>query len=479
MKFLNKIADFWEAFTVKVSLPVRIGIGVLLVVFVAVGVIGGISSNNEDKEVDPNLKHKQNVYLYEEVTFADEIYLKCIGINAELIDSTYELNLVVRIEQWNTDININQQKISSEMFSLKQVDMNAPSNMEVFLNKIVVATIEAGVSAISGEVNVLESTVGFVGDYIVGTIENATTKNGKTIKAEKEQFEPFYPYQKNGQSQDVRLSFQIPKEVYESHYTLVLSIDSWRRVEKNIFLTLRPNTNPYNINFDLNGGFSEDIVEDITYQPAEIPSLPDFEPTKTNYQFLYWTSEKNNKATKIRDLYFYSYDEGTIFTVYAFYQECLNINNVINIGEDIYFKDNTYNISVDSIGNVDSFLIKNKAGIDVTYTAETNKKLILLTVNVIKTKEGNNHTLDNNDDFYLENDYVGIKVESYYGYIKGFKSIKPVDDYNWIGLKLSDIGTYTFTLLFEIDDAIDLNTNMLFLEIDFFAKEKAKSIFLR
>jgi len=87
--------------------------------------------------------------------------------------------------------------------------------------------------------------------------------------------------------------------------------------------------------------------------------------------------------------------------------------------------------------------------------------------------------LDNKDDFYLENDYIGMKVESYYGYIKGFKSTKPVDDYNWIGLKLSEADTYTFSLLFEIDDYIDLNTNMLFLEIDFFATEKAKSIFLR
>jgi hypothetical protein len=479
MNIFKKIADIWEAFTVKISLPIRIGIGALLAIFVIGGIIGGINHNNIDRDIDPNLESKQNVYLYEEVIFADEIYLKCVGINAKLIDGTYELNLVVRIEQWNTDININKQKISSEMFSLKQVDINAPSNMDVFLNKIVMATIAAGVDAMTGEVNVLESTVGFVADYIEGTIENASTKKGKTIKAGKEQFEPFYPYQQNGQSQDVKLTFQIPQEIYESHYTLVLSIDSWRRIEKNIFLTLRPNTNSYNIKFDLNGGVSEDTVENITCQPAEIPSLPEFIPTKVNYQFLYWTSEKNNKSTKIRDLYFYSYDEGTTFTVYAYYQECLNIKDVVNINEDIYFKDNTYIVSVDSIEYIDSFVIRNKAGNDIAYTPKENTTLILLKVTIVKTKKGNNHTLDNKDDFYLENDYIGMKVESYYGYIKGFKSTKPVDDYNWIGLKLSEADTYTFSLLFEIDDYIDLNTNMLFLEIDFFATEKAKSIFLR
>lgn len=144
---------------------------------------GKINNNPPNEYQDPNLDIKENVYLYEEVVFADEIYLKCIGINAELIENEYELNLLIRVEQWNTDSNINQQIIKPDMFSIKQVEMSTPSSMQVFLNKIVEATLSTAVDIVSGEVNVIEETLEFATGYIFGIVENVSTKNGKVIKS--------------------------------------------------------------------------------------------------------------------------------------------------------------------------------------------------------------------------------------------------------------------------------------------------------
>ncbi len=480
MKILKKLANIWKAFTFKVSLPVRIISGIFLLLILFASIFGVLYSKKTSyNEIDPKIKANQNVYLYEEVAFADEIFLKCVGISAEFDEEIYKLNLIVRVEQWNTDFYINKQKISSEMFSLKQVDVNAPSKMSVFLNSIVKATISSAIDAVTGEINVIENTVNFATNYFEGNIERASSKKGKIIKAEKNQFEPFYPYQQNGKARDVKLCFKIPQEIYESHYTLVLSIDSVKRVEKNIFLILRPNTKPYNVKFDLNGGTSEEQIKDIICQPGSIHAFPEIIPIKENHKFLYWTSKKNDKSAKIRDLYFYSYDDKTTFTIYAYYQECLNLDDVVNINDNLYLKNNTYNISVKSAEYVNLFIIKNEKGEKIIYIPKKDKKLMLLIINIEKIKEGNNHILDNNDDFYLKKDCVDFDISKYYGYLNGFKEIKPVNDYNWIGMNLSRVDTYTINLLFEIDSNIDFNDDMLFLEIDFFLTEKAKSIYIR
>lgn len=453
---------------------------------VAFATIGGttsctVVSDETEEERDPNLTLKQNVFLYEEVAFAEEIYLKCVGINANFVDNAYELNLVVRIQQWNTDNHVNKHLITSNTFSLKQVDMSVPTNMEVFLNCLFEATLEAGIEAIPGgfePIDILLATAGFAANYITTSIEKAVARRGKTIKAEEGHFEPFLPYKQNGKSRDINLKFVIPEEYYKSRYTLVLSIDSATHIEKNIFLILRPYTKQYYINIDLLGGTGDFVNEPILCQTAEIPHLPDFVPVKDDYKFICWTSEKDKIATKIRDLYFYSYEEGETFNIYAYYQKVIDLESVVNIGENIYFKEGTHEISVISSEYLDSYLVKTKEGVNDLRFPFKDKKLLLLNLKINKTKKGKNHTLDNNNDFYLKKDYVGMKLENYFGYARGFDTLKPIDDYNWIGLDIEDVREYFVTLLFEIDTFVDLTLEMLVLEVDFFVNGVA-SILLK
>lgn len=51
-------------------------------------------------------------------------------------------------------------------------------------------------------------------------------------------------------------------------------------------------------------------------------------------------------------------------------------------------------------------------------------KYLVLEVVIKRTSTGDNHTLDNTDDFYLENDHAKQNVDRYYGYTS-FNSIKP------------------------------------------------------
>lgn len=76
-------------------------------------------------------------------------------------------------------------------------------------------------------------------------------------------------------------------------------------------------------------------------------------------------------------------------------------------------------------------------------------------------------------------DYIGKKLNNYSGYVRGFDDLKPIDDYNWIGLKIKEVGEYSISLLFEIDEYIDLNSDILVIEIDFFRLKDAASIVLK
>lgn len=80
MKLIEKIGEIMEAFTIKVPIAWRIVFGVILV--------GGIGSaiilsflNPGGNQLSERSEIKENVYLFEEVLFADEIYIKVIGIN--------------------------------------------------------------------------------------------------------------------------------------------------------------------------------------------------------------------------------------------------------------------------------------------------------------------------------------------------------------------------------------------------------------
>lgn len=479
MKLIEKIGEIMEAFTIKVPLAWRIIFSVILVGGIGSAIILSVL-NPGGNQLSERSENKENVYLFEEVLFADEIYIKVIGINVIENNDIYTLNLQVRIEQWNTDININQQEIRPDMFELRLVDRNASSPMSVFVQSLANATVSAMASgALGGDINVIEETLGFAGDYVTGAIENATSEDGRTIGANDDTFESYYPYLENGVSTIIDLSFVLNEDFLNSTKTMVLSIDDGlRRVQKNIFLVLRSNTSPYNIQFDLDGGLIESLNSIVAMNVGQIIDIPNEVPIKNGYQFLYWTSKKGDKSTKIRDLYFYTYEENKMFTVYAYYQPTIPLDQFVNIGDNVSLKDNTVLLKITNAFYSSEVLVQNPDYEEVLMQAGSGKKYLVVIIIIEKKSTGNNHTLDNENDFYLENDHAKRNVSNYYGYTK-FNSIKPIDDYSWIGLEIKDIGTYQITLVFEVLESFNYEENLYFLEVDFYATSLADSILIR
>lgn len=475
---MGKFKDIWESFEIKVPLWGRIVIGIILLMIIATAIILPITLHRNKPEEFQEID--ENVYLYEETTFSDEIFVKCVGINVVQDENEkYILNLWVSIEQWNTDSNINQQKFSPDMFQLKLIDRNAPSKMSVFVTCLAQATLSAMLSgSIEGSINVLEETLGFAADYVVGSIENAVSKKESTIKAVSGQFEEFYPYENNGVSKIEKLSFELTDTFLNSSNTMVLSINAWNRAEKNIFLVLRPNMKDYSIDLDLNGGESDSLPLRINVSAGEIIELPKTNPTKPGSVFLCWTSTKDKIETKIRDFYFYTQDDNSVVTVYAYYQPQIPLDEFINLNEEASFKEGAITLVVKEYKYENQIIVKSKEKEDITFNAGKGKKYVGLDLVVSKNKTRNDHTLDNKDDFYLVDDYIGKSFKGYYGYSK-FSKIKPIDDYTWIGLELDEIGVYEFTIYFEINENWLLDNKLLCLEIDFYLGKNAQSILLQ
>ena len=211
MKFFKKLAEIIKLCTIKVPFWGRIFLVLVFVSSIGVPILISVINNTNNTPTE-RYENKENVYLYEEVEFADEIYIKVTGINVMESENTYTLNLKVNIEQWHTDLNVNQQEIRPDMFELRLVDKYSPSPMSVFVQSLANATISSMLSgAVGGEINVLEETLGFAEDYITGLIENSTSEQGRTINSNEDAFDPYYPYLENGVSNTVNLSFVLKK----------------------------------------------------------------------------------------------------------------------------------------------------------------------------------------------------------------------------------------------------------------------------
>jgi len=476
-----KFIEFISKFSIKFSGPSRIFAGIFVVVIIMLGAISLMShdSSNDDNPID-NIEEDRNAYLYEEIQYADEIYINCVGINAvQNDDESYTLNLKVKIEQWNTDSYINQLEIKPEMFEIRLVDTNAPSQMSVFMSSLARATILTAASiAVGGEINVIEQTLEFASDYATSVIENAESNDTLKIKANNEDFEPFKPYMKNGIPTYVNLSFDITEEYLTSYKTMVLSVDTWFTWQQNIFLTLRPNTKDYSIEFDLNGGLSETEIPTVDVESGNIVDFPNVDISKEGFQFVYWTTEKDNKQTKLRDLYFYTYQNDQNFKVYAYFEELVPLEDYTSIGDTIEFKDSTYIISVQEVKIKESVTVIDSDGEEITHSSNGENQYFAVRIMIVKTADGNSHVLDNENDFYLLNEYKDKELSTYFGYIHLFDTIKPLDDYNWIGLEINAIETYYITLHFEIPNHLS-DKNLFVLEVDFFAGPNSKQILLQ
>lgn len=421
----------------------------------------------------------ENVYLYEEVVFAGEVYFKVVGINVIETEGIYTLNLQTRVEQFKADGNAKHLLIKPSMFKLKLVDKDAKSNMSVFVESLARATVSAiATGAIGGDINVIEETLGLAADYVQGSIENSSSSE-KAISLTNDHFVEFYPDANLGNSQIIDLSFILTDEFLQSSKTMVLSIDSYFKWEKNIFMVMRPNTSPYTVNFDLNGGNYVEQIESVSIEPSQIREAPNIYPTKEGYEFLYWTTEANNKHTKIRDLYLTSSISNNDYTVYAYYQQCIPLDEYVNVGERFDFKNETYFISISDYKFSNQITVIDKKNQIVSFDAPVGKKYLKLYLVIDKRLNGSDKKLDNKDDFYLENDHSEKNVSEYFGYVRNFDSIKPINDYSWIGMNIDEIGIYSVTLVFEVNSDFDLEENIYFLEVDFFVGPNSKSILLK
>jgi len=222
-------------------------IGILLTL--AIPIIFSTITGNTPKDL--------NIYLNEEVCFADNVYIKVEKMNVTENDTTndidndgdslskYILNLELSIQRRSEKSKNKPIEINPSMFQLKSVNLKSKNKMSVFFESLFKSTISALVSgSIDGDINIIEETIGFAEEYISGSIENAKTLKGsfKPISADSSSFEKF---NLDNQSEIicVKLHFPIKQEYLESENIIVLAIDTAHNWEKRIFLIQRPDNN--------------------------------------------------------------------------------------------------------------------------------------------------------------------------------------------------------------------------------------------
>lgn len=231
---------------------------VVLLLFIGGLILASILNNNKEPQ-------DLNVYLNEEVRFADEIFIKVVGLSVDKTEmdeqnfdedgdklSEYTLNLLVSIEQRNTDFYINKVTMKSEMFTLKSVNLKSKSKMQVFFNSLATITLQTSIGLLVGGavdgsleygvMDAIETGIDFANEYTTQSIENAEIlkTDFKPIKATKNQFEPFNPRDNMNEATIVKLSFPIKQEYLDSENIMVLTVNKIDKFEKKIFLMPRP-----------------------------------------------------------------------------------------------------------------------------------------------------------------------------------------------------------------------------------------------
>jgi len=227
-------------------------IGLILLIAVLLVVIGGtVKAKVFPKE--SNSPEDVNVYLGEEILFGQDYQISVVGMLVDKEDnqeaakdadgdilSPYCLNLKIQIKKVSNK-KWGEIQFESEMFKLKNVNLKSKSKMAVFFEALFKNTVEMSLSmVVDGEVNIIDSAVGFVGEYLTEISENVVTESQfKPIKATKNQFDKF-KLPKVGDEKEVSISFPIKQEYLESEKTIVLTIDKWNCVERRIYLVKRP-----------------------------------------------------------------------------------------------------------------------------------------------------------------------------------------------------------------------------------------------
>lgn len=236
---MGKILDFIKKTTIDIPKEVRIamaGIAILALTIVGINTYNNAINPKDEQNVD------SNIYLNEEVCFAKEIYISVTGINVTKEEESYILHLTTNIEQKCADSKPDKVIIKPKNFVLKSVNLKAKSQMSVFFEALFKASFSIMVSgAVGGDVNLIEETISFVGDYTTDSIDNAKDANTKfkSVKAD-ETFNPFYPRDVEGIT-TLELTFPISiSNLEQTDNIIALTIDQWNHIERRIFLVLRP-----------------------------------------------------------------------------------------------------------------------------------------------------------------------------------------------------------------------------------------------
>ncbi len=254
MSKFDKICACIEKHNVEFPLVYRILIGGLIIAFLGFLLIQ--SKCSPEKKQKPE---DTNVYLNESVVFGTDYELKVVGMSVDKDDnadgikdeendelSAYTLNLTIQIKKIS---NKKWTKVvfSSNMFKLKSVNLSSKSPMSVFFETLAQKTIEAAFSiAFDGGINVIEETVGLVGDYTTSVVEELSdNEKMKPIKAAKNQFQPF-KMKRKGEEKTIKVSFPIKRQYVNSNNTIVMTIDRTNCWERRVFLILRPKSTENN-----------------------------------------------------------------------------------------------------------------------------------------------------------------------------------------------------------------------------------------
>ncbi len=205
------------------------------------GTITPIIQKNKDKEQD------KNIYLFEEACFASEVYFTVTKM--EIQESpNFAIILTINVEQRHEDNLENDIDITSDMFSIKSTNNTAKIAIGALYCSIIGACVDAGIGLIFGEspgaLDIMASTVDNYVDFIGDIVTEA--KSSFTIKAQKNQFEPFKPKKIKG-SKDITVRFDFTEEQLKSNKLIMLVIDDGSEnkghCKRYIYLIPRPTGN--------------------------------------------------------------------------------------------------------------------------------------------------------------------------------------------------------------------------------------------
>ena len=197
----------------------------------------------EDAGTESERVKDNNVYLFEEARFADEVFFTVKQM--EIVEEpSFALLLTIDVEQRN-GLYVNRIDVTSDMFTIKTTNNAANMAVGALYSSVVQAGIEAGIGAIFGDMDgAIEAFLSVVGnyiDYIPDIVEEALSSF--EIKASNGQFDTFRPREIEGVT-EITVRFDFTEEQLRTDKMLILEINDGKENsghrKSRIFLIPRP-----------------------------------------------------------------------------------------------------------------------------------------------------------------------------------------------------------------------------------------------